>query len=251
MIYRELLVMRKALAWFAGVLFTLLLLMFFASKGSQKADIAGIVTGSGWFATIFASIFGVALGNASREAARVLWVLPLERWKLASQIIVVDLIGTAAAYAVACALMLAFLGLATLRVQVDLHGALSVAGVLMPLAMAYAVYGWSALIGMLARRVAYAGVIALPALMIWMALAHSDGTLGAILRLPIVADPLAVFNAALVLDGWTRHHFALNALTQSLQWLGTTWGTPVLLTTTVATCALAVVLWRRAQVLSA
>ena len=251
MIYREYLVMRKALAWFVGVLGVLLLFLFFAAKGSDRMDFGAIVSASGWLATIFASIFGVALGNGSREAARVLWVLPSERWKLGLQIVVVDLIGTTVAFAVAGALMLAFLALSTLRVKVDLHGTVSIAGMLMPLAMAYAVYGWSALIGMVARRVAYAGIIALPALMIWMVLAHADGTLGAILRAPIVANPLAVFNSAMLLSGWTRHHFALNAVAASLQWLGTSWGTPVLAATAAAACGLAVMLWQRAQIVSA
>lgn len=251
MIYREYLVMRKALIWFGGVLCILQLFLFFASKGSHRTDVAGIATGSGWLATIFASIFGVALGNGSREAARVLWVLPVERWKLALQIVFVDLIGTTVAFAVAFVLMLAFLALSAPQGKANLYGTVSLAGILMPLAMAYAVYGWSALVGMLVRRVAYAGIIALPALMIWMALAHADGTLGAILRLPIAANPLAVFNSAIILNGWARHHVTLSSVAASLQWLGTTWGTPVLSAIAAATCGFAIFLWQRAQVVSA
>jgi len=243
MMYREYLVMRRALAWFACMVLAFMLIVLILSK-SNSIDYAGIANGSGWFAAIFASIFGVALGNGSREAARVLWVLPTERWKLALQVIAVDLASTTVAFACVYAFFLAFAGL---HFRVNLHGTLSAADIAMALAMAYGTYGWSTLAGMLGRRIAYCGIIALPALMIWTMLAQSQIAIGTILRAPIVANPFAVYNAGLTLNSWSHHRFTLDPIASSLQWLGTSWGTPILVAIAIATCGLAIALWQRAE----
>jgi hypothetical protein len=253
MIYREYLVMRKALAWFAGLLLAgvLIGLVTGAIKlGPDHVDYAGIATLSGWLAAVFASIFGVALGNGSREVARVLWVLPAARWKLASQVISVDLAGTTVVFAVVYAVTLFLSTLSNPYFRLEEVGRVSVIGILMSLTMAFATYGWSALAGMLGRRMPYCGLLALPALMIWMVLAQTQ-RLGPILRGPIVANPFAVFNAGLTLDNWERHRFVLSPVVSSLQWLGTTWATPVLVAIFAVTCGLAVLLWQRAQAISA
>jgi hypothetical protein len=243
MIYREYLVMRKALAWFAGLLLAIMLIVLTFSK-STSIGYAGIANGSGWLAAIFASIFGVALGNGSREAARVLWVLPTQRWKLALQVIAVDLVGTTVAFAWVYLLSLTFAGL---HFGVKILGALSATDMAMALATAYGAYGWSTIAGMLGRRMAYCGIIALPALMIWMILAQSQIALGTILRAPIVANPFAVYNAGLILEGWSHHRFTLDPIASSLQWLGTAWEMPVLVAIAVGTCGLAVALWQRSE----
>ena len=201
-----------------------------------------IANGAAWLTAIFAAIFGVALGNSSREAARVLWVLPAPRWKLALQVVAVDLVGTTGAFACVYAF---YLAVAALRLRLNVHGTPSAADIAMGLAMVYGTYGWSALIGMLGRRIAYGGIIALPLLMIWMILAQSQNPAATILRAPLVANPFAVYNAGLVavsnagLDAWP-----------SLQWVGATWATPILVAIAVATCGLAVALWRRAEVIN-
>jgi hypothetical protein len=214
-------------------------------------DLAGVAAGSGWIAAIFGSIFGVALGNGSRESARVIWTLPTERWKLALQIVIVDLMGTTAAFACGYAVMLLASTLAGVHLTARMLQTVSAGGVVMALTMAYAAYGWSALAGMLGRRVAYCGIVALPALMIWMILAQSWVALRPILRAPIVANPFVVFNAGLALNTWQHHHFALDPVTLSLQWLGTTWETPIFITIAFVTCAGAIALWQRAEAISA
>ncbi len=250
MIYREYLVMRKALAWFVAVLLAIMLIGLIngvIQVAPTQTDYAAIGVTSGWIAAIFASIFGVALGNGSREAARVLWVLPTARWKLALRVIVVDLAGTTVAFVCVYAAMLLLLKISDPHFRMETLGAVNAAGIVMALAMVYATYGWSALAGMLGRRVPYCGIFALPALWIWMIFAQSQSTLGSILRAPIVANPFTIFNAGLALNSWEHHRFTLDPVTSSLQRLGTVWETPVLIATAVATCGLAVLFWQRAQ----
>jgi len=252
MIYREYLVMRKGLVWFAGLLAIMLIIVVFSQSIEGKVDYADIAAASGWLSAIFASIFGVALGNGSREAARMLWVLPTERWKAALQLIAVDLVGTTVAFACVYFAFVFYLAFVGLHLRMGTMGTVSAADIAMALAMAYATYGWSALAGMLGRRVAYGGIIALPALMIWMILAQSQVTsIAAILRGPIVANPFVVFNTALALSSWAHHRFPLDTVASSLQWLGTASETPVLVAIAIVTCGFAVALWQRAQVLSA
>ena len=239
MIYREYLVMRKALAWFAAIVLTLMLIVPAARDGvavsfNNAIGFADITNGAAWLAAIFASIFGVALGNGSRETARVLWVLPTSRWQLALQVIAVDLAGATVAFACVFAL---FPAVAWLRLGASLHGTLSATDIAMALVMVYATYGWSALVGMLGRRMAYAGIIALPLLMIWMIFALAQTPVATILRPLAIANPFAVYNAG------------LHAMSP-LQWLGTAWTTPVLVAIAVVTCGLAVALWQRAQVIN-
>jgi hypothetical protein len=210
--------------------------------GPIETEDPGLASLSGWLAATFASIFGVALGNGSREAARILWVLPAPRWLLALQVMAVDLAGTTVAYLYAYAIILATLLLAGLHSRAVNTGTVDVAGIVMALAMAYATYGWSALAGMLGRRVPYCGIIALPALLIWMILAQSP-----IVRAASIANPFVVFNAGQVLKSWERHHFALDPTTLWLQWLGAFWETPVLLVIALATCGLAAAVWQRVE----
>jgi hypothetical protein len=239
MIYREYLVMRKALAWFAAIVVAIMLIVPYARDGiavsfDNAIGFAEITNGAGWLAAIFASIFGVALGNGSREAARVLWVLPTARRQLALQVIAVDLVGTTVAFACVFAF---FPAVAWLRFRMNLHGALSATDIAMTLAMVYGTYGWSALVGMLGRRMAYGGIIALPLLMIWMIFALSQIPVATILQSLAIANPFAVYNAG------------LHAMSP-LQWLGTAWTTPVLVAIAVVTCGLAVALWQRAEVIT-
>ena len=236
MIYREYLVMRNALPWFAGLVLALMLIVPASDVGA--ISYAGIANGAGWLAVIFASIFGVALGNGSREPARVLWVLPARRWILALQVIGVDLAGTTVAFACVYLFMLTF---AALHFRVTLSGTFNASNIAMALATTYGAYGWSALAGMLGRRIAYGGLFALPALMLWMIFAGSKSPLGAMLRAPIAANPFAVYNAGLTLNG---------AVAFSLQWLYSAWATPMLSAIAIATCGLAVAFWQRAEVIN-
>jgi hypothetical protein len=251
MIYREYLVMRKALAWYGGIVLVLMLSNFiWHGTGDVRVSYGTVAAQSGSFAAIFAWIFGVALGNGSREAARVLWVLPASRLKLALQLIAVDLAGITVAFACEYAATLLLFLFAGLRVRAELQGTFDAGYILLSLALAFAVYGWSAVVGMLGRRMPYCGIIAAPALAIWLTIAQSPATIGAILRAPIVANPIAVFNTSIALYAWHHQHAALDAVSTSLLWLGTTWETPVLAAIAVATCGLAVVLWQRAEAIT-
>jgi hypothetical protein len=251
MIYREYLVMRKALAWYAGAVLVLMLINFiWPGAGNMRVSYGTMAVQSGSFAAIFAWIFGVALGNGSREAARVLWVLPSARWKMALQVIGVDLAGITLAFACEYAAILVLLALSGLRFPAELQGSLDLAYIVVSLALAYAVYGWSALIGMLGRRMPYCGILAAPALAIWMTVAQSPSTIGAILRAPLVTNPIAVFNTTIALYAWHQQHAAIDTVSASLQYLGTSWEAPVLIAIALVTYGLVSALWQRAEVIT-
>jgi len=250
MIYREYLVMRKGLAWYAGAVLVLAVISLVPFRvGGVSLDGADIAFTSGVFAGLFAWIFGVALGNGSREAARVLWVLPTERWKLALQVIAVDLAGTTVAFAFEYAITLVVVALISLHFRTEIHGVRG-ADIMLALALTYATYGWGALVGMCGRRIAYSGLVAAPALAIWLTVAESPSRIGAILRVPIVANPFAVFNTTIAIRSWEQQRYAIDRVSSSMHWLGTTWEMPVLFAIAAATCTLTVVLWQRAQVIS-
>lgn len=253
MMYREYLVMRKALAWFVATLVAITLIGMLSGTITIRSgdDLLGVGDASGWLAAIFGSIFGVALGNGSRGPSRVLWVLPVQRWKLAVQVIAVDIAGTTAAFVCAYAVIVLSLEAVGMHFRAGAPPPIGLENTAMALATAYAAYGWSALVGMLGRRMAYCGIIALPALIMWTALAQSWVALAPVLRAAIVVNPFVVFTAGQTLRFWSRHPVHLDPVTSSLAWLGTTWETPVLIATAVATCGLAVVLWQRSEVLSA
>jgi hypothetical protein len=256
MTYREFLVMRKALLWFIGCTTGLMLLMVIVQfsqyrGGNLSTDLNELHVPVAWVVTIFAAIFGVALGNASREPARVFWVLPSERWKLALQIVAVDAAGIVVAYAGVLAAAVAFFLLAGLFEPANLRGSIDWAGVARSLVFVYAVYGWSALVGILGRRVAYCGLASLPFLLLWTMFSNVRGAFGELVRLPILVNPFSVYAM-----GFTLSHPATDLdkpMAHSLLRLAVAggWETPILLATALLTCAIAVVLWQRAEVLSA
>jgi hypothetical protein len=76
---------------------------------------------------------------------------------------------------------------------------------------------------------------------------HWNSALGALLRAPIVANPVAVSNTTMALEGWEQYRYTLDTVSTSLQWLGTAWETPVLIALTIVTCGIAIALWQRAE----
>lgn len=255
MIYREYLVMRKALAWYAGVVVILILVQIILSQGVQftQSRSTGVDWGSstamtaGIFSACFAWLFGVALGNGSREAARTLWVLPADRWKTALQLISVDLAGITVAFACEYAVMLLSLAVSHMRFGTQVPFTVSAGDVIPALVLAYSVYGWSALVGMIGRRMPYGGLLSAPALVLWFTLAQLKDFAGAVLRAPIVANPIAVSNTEIALVAWKENRFAVDTVSTSLQWLGTAWEMPLLILIAAATCGLAVALWQKAE----
>lgn len=248
MIYREYLVMRKAIAWSVGIVVAIqLVALLFPPKNVEKVDYDSIIMNAGIFAALFAWVFGVALGNGSRQPARVLWVLPAERWKLALQLIAVDFAAMIAA--IACIFGVGLLASLIPISKTELVGTVSAANIALVLTGVFATYGWGALVGMLGRRMPYAGLLATPALALWLTVAEQNFRISPLFRAPILANPFAVFNTTLAITGWQQHHNALDVVTVSLQWLGTAWEWPVLAAISIATCGLAVILWQRAQVI--
>jgi len=259
-IYRELLVMRKALLWYFGIVIGLsilaLIMMATAShRGTDNTDLQGISVPCAWMALIFAAIFGVALGNASREPARVLWVLPADRLRSALEVVGVDLVASAVAYAGTIAVSYVFFIADGLVRPVIHRGSIDWGLALEGLCLVWAVYGWSAVTGVLLRRIAYAGIVSFPFLLLWMMFGSMEGRFGELLRFPIATNPLAVFSNGFAVEAIATHQFVpthreMGEIVASLMWMGTTWETPLLLATAVAGCAIAVLVWRRAEVLS-
>ncbi len=258
MIYREFLVMRKAVLWFVGITIAAMLIMVIVQLaqshgGTLSTDLDELQVPVAWVVTVFAAIFGVALGNASRGPARVLWVLPVERWKQALQMFAVDALGIIAAYAGVFAGSILFFLIMGLFEPVRIRGSIDWAGVGQSLLFVYAVYGWSVMVGTIGRRVAYCGLASLPLLLFWLMFAQAGGTFGRLLRAPIAANPYAVYQVSLSLEharifvGLQSNH---DVLSQSLFWMGTTWEVPLLVMTALLTCGIAMLLWQRAEAIN-
>lgn len=231
MIYRELLVMRNALvryAWIlvAGVAFMLVSIALRQTEiCGTTTELGGWLQGSSWAAMIFAAIFGVGLGNASRDGARVFWVLPEGRLRSALGLVGVDLV------AVIVALALGFVGstivfeagFAIQHSQCVVVNNLNAPRLFLAIGFPVAVYGWSTLTGMLLRRVAYMGVVFLPLGLLWLGFSQTHGGFGAFLRSIAFANPFIMVQNAGV---WQL------------------WGI------VIATLAVALALWQRAEVVN-
>jgi len=250
MIYRELLVMRKALTWYFIVVFALCVwavfwLWSYATPGSHSSIDAGFITGPiAWSVSVFPAIFGVALGNGSREASRVLWTLHVGRWVFALRTIAVDLGATAVAFVGTFALALLVFTAEGLRQPVELRGSFDWSSFATAMTFLFAVYGWSSLIGMLGRRVPYLGMIAYPLLFVWWTLSHARGPIGELLRVPLILNPVAVFVV------YPDRRGELGALGSAVVSLGPAWQFSTLAAICVLTCAISVYLWQRAEVVN-
>lgn len=258
MIYREFLVMRKAVSWFVGITTAAMLIMVVVQLsqsrgGTLYTDLNELQIPVAWVVTVFAAIFGVALGNASRGPARVLWVLPVERWKQALQVFAVDAIGIIVAYAGVFAGSILFFFIMGLFEQVRIRGSIDWAGVGQSLLFVYAVYGWSAMVGTVGRRVAYCGLASLPLLLFWLMFAGAGGVFGRLLRAPIAANPYAVYQISLEIHH-ARNLVAIQSnpdrLLQSLFWMGSSWEVPILVMIGLLTCGIAMLLWQRAEAIN-
>jgi hypothetical protein len=248
MIYRELLVMRKALMWYFIVIlamcaWTTLWVWGQATPESHSStDLREITPAIAWSASAFPAIFGVALGNGSRDASRVLWTLPVERWMFALRTIAVDLGATVVAFAGAFVLAILVFVVQGMHEHVELRGSIDWASVATALVFLFALYGCSALMGVIGRRVAYLGIAAYPILLIWWGVSHTRGPIGDMLRAPLSLNPVAIY--------MTNDPHSLGALGNSVAALGPAWPAITLTVLFVVTCATAVYLWQRAEVLN-
>jgi hypothetical protein len=256
MVYREFLVMRKAVLWYVLGGFGLSLLVYALSgsfvHGGQRPQTTGEfgeLLEPAAFATAmaFAAIFGVALGNASREPARVLWLFPESRLRSALAIIAVDFVGIALVF---FGLTAAFLGAAAIFAALgllDVRITWTIAPWTLPrlLGLCFAAYGWCALAGMLLRRVPYAGIVALPALLMLQVFGNLNSLVGQIVRILCLANPWIIVNAFRI-----EHYTTPSLLYRSLMWVTEASATGILYAIAIGTCGLAVLLWQRAEVIA-
>ena len=251
MIYREWLVMRKAVLIFLGIVGALTLLVCWAAAAnSQKYQTSfnSMFATGAWFTALFSSIFGVALGNASREGARVFWALPKARWQSALEVVLVDIAGIAVVYAgvvlLSTAINAAVVSLyPKTSMQWNFDARLLLAGLLLP----FGVYAWSALAGMIGRRVPYLGVAVYPVLMLWFALANMRGIVGQVIRFPIVINPVLVYEMQSLP---TNHAKDFGTTINGLLWMTPQTGLAVMAAITIVGCAAAIALWQRSEVLA-
>ncbi len=257
MMYRQFLVMRKAIVVLTIV--TLIPSLIFAYSnislhGSDRFDSPlsfALITLIGWSLALFASIYGAAFAGTSREAAQTLWVLPTDRRRSAALAMLVDLGGIL----VACGALIVVTYLPQLPVigpaqigamlsQFDVHA------LLFALAFPFAVYGYSALLGMLLRRAAFAGIAVVPIGVIWTMLAQDPAS--GVLRMLAPLNPVALITHSAKAPGLhvKINGFAPDRLGASLHWLTPNLAIGMLFALGAIACAAAVTLWSRAQLLA-
>jgi hypothetical protein len=250
MIYRQFLAMRKGLLWFlvivAGVAAIGVATQVSQGHGHPQISLREVVMSSAWPCSMFAAVFGIGLANASRGPARIIWTLPAARWQLALQLLAIDAIGIAIALVVTCCVFYA--SFISMSGASGVHGSLDWGTPFVALSFLFAVYGWSAIIGVLLRRVAFRAV-SFPLLLLWALFGQMGGVFGAILRAPIALNPFAIL---MNVSGTIELRAAGgNLIGQSLAWMAGGWEIPMLLGTGLVLCAATVVLWQRAEVLPA
>lgn len=255
MMYRQLLVVRKALVVLFAVTLALSLLMAFANLSLHGADRFysplgfALLVLVAWSLAVFATIYGAAFAGTSREPACVLWLLPAPRWRLAAQAMAVDVVALVAAYALLVAVIyVPEIPVIGLRQVASMLAQVTWQQIVFALAFPLAIYGYSALLGVLLRRVAFAGLAVVP-IGIVLALFARDPA-GGLLRALAPLDPIAVFTQSAKVPGLKLHvdGFASDRLAQSLHWLTPDIGIALLFLLGILSCAAAVGVWSRAQI---
>ena len=257
MMYREFLVMKKAVIALTIIALIPSLIFAYAQLSLHGADrfssplSFALTTLIGWSLALFASIYGAAFAGTSREAARTLWVLPSARWRNAALAMMVDVASIFVACAILIAIMyvpeLPFIGpakIASMLANFDPHA------LLFALAFPFAVYGYSALVGMLLRRAPFAGVAVIPVGVIWTMLAQDPAS--SLLRALAPFNPVALMTHSAKAPGLQVKFsgFTVDRLGAALHWLTPNIAIAMLLVLGAAACAAAVGLWSRAQILA-
>lgn len=245
MIYREWLVMRKAILVYLAIAVGLEILV--SLMGHVKTNFVQCMTGGAWFGALFASVFGVALGNSSREGARVFWVLPKARWQSALGIVAVDLIATmfvtTAIPLLIGAVDSAIAGLPGNAMQWNWDGNAAILAFGLPIG----VYGWAALVGMIGRRLPYVGIAVMPVLLLWFIFATSPGTVGQLLAKVVAANPFALYIVAQ--SGKASAHDFKN-FADTLAWLTPESGLIAMVLIALTGCVAAITMWSKTEVLA-
>jgi hypothetical protein len=209
-IYRQFLVMRKALLWCFGIIvavaaiFVVNIVMRETLMCGQNSSLSGLLLVASATAVVFPAIYGVGLGNASREGARVFWVLPQGRLRSALALICADCLGSIAALVVTFVgtVVIMYAGIAIQHTGCVVAKDLNPENIAVAVGFPLAVYGWTALTGMLLRRVAYMGIVFLPVGLIWLGVSHMHNDLGAFLRSIAFANPFNMLWPMMPLQLW-------------------------------------------------
>ncbi|MEO9262883.1 MAG: hypothetical protein ABI282_02220 [Candidatus Baltobacteraceae bacterium] len=258
MMYRQTFVMRRAVAWFTALLGAL----FFAAVGIQtlshnQSRVSMTLDDSiffvCWAAGVFAVVYGAGLGNGSREAARVLWTIPKPRWKNALSVVFIDAMGLLCALVAGVLATYVVIALFSgpVRVEYMLTRGFSWMGLLIAALFLFALYGWSAVVGMLGRRMPYAGLLAYPLILLWSTFSNLPGKFGDLLRSILVANPLADYSYAY---GSLVAHAKPSMLNPSMTALSHVQASnfpAILLAIGAVGCGIAIVLWTRSEILNA
>lgn len=251
MMYRQFLVMRKALMWL--LIGALVFWGWFAVnniflKGSDRFNGTldfTLVTAVAWPLALFAALYGAAFSSMSREPARYLWTLPKPRWRSALEAIAADVTALAVAYIALAVIIYA--------PEVPVIGARPVFGMLSHVSLQYALlafalplaaYGYGAAVGMLFRRAPFVGVTTVPVFLLWMIFANdpADG----FMRTFGVLNPFLVFTQA---NRLPQLHVSFGSrVDAALHWITPDIGIAILVATTLICCTLTACLWSRAEV---
>jgi hypothetical protein len=231
MIYRQFLVMRKALLWYFWIIVAIAAVFFTSIAVRQTLMCGKNTTVSSWLlssaaaAMIFAAIYGVGLGNASRECARVFWVLPQGRLRSGLALICADCLGGIGALAITFigSILVMTAGITIQHTECVVTNDLNAQNIAVAFGFPLAVYGCCTLTGMLLRRVAYMGIVFLPIGLLWLAFSQADNDFGELLRRIAFANPFSMFKEMAPLPLWGI---------------------------AVVTLASALVLWQRAEVVA-
>jgi hypothetical protein len=249
MIYVEYLRVRTSLAWHAGILAALTLLVL-ATNHSTSVIVNGhpaVTTGArislavlapiaAFFGAIYASSAGTSL-NRENSTRDISWTKPVSRTMLALQYVLVDLAGIALAFTIAM--------LAVYAVVVRMGVVPVIEESLVPqLALALGIATmWYALIQLLtfwfgpaARAV---GGILWPVALVCLGIAGVPGLYGALARAINIINPLAYLSNFSV-NGNGGHTHTLWTLPAEMR-------TVVVWLFTVLFCAIAITFWRRKE----
>ncbi len=200
---------RKAVLVFLAVVAAVQIIFTFvaAAHGKYHAEFRDMFPGGAWFTAVFASIVAARHFGRSRPRTSALGTVVAD---LAASVVATGLvigIDTAVTQAMVYVLpathtfsWLAF----------DWHIAVA------PFFLPPAVYAWSALLSVAVRRMPNAGIAAVPLLMIWYAGAIMHNPVAAVLRIPVVANPMVIY----AFDSFSTGHPAeFSPLIAALSWL--------------------------------
>jgi len=223
---------RKAVLVFLAIVAAVQIIFTFvaAAHGKYHAEFRDMFPGGAWFTAVFASLVAARHFGRSRPRTSALGTVVAD---LAAIVVATGLV-IVVSTAVTQVMVYVFPATNTFSwLAFDWHIAAA------PFFLPIAVYAWSAVLGVIGRRVPYGGVVTVPLLMIWYAVANMHNLVAAVLRIPVVANPMVIY----AFDSFSTGHPAeFSPLVGALSWLTPNLVIVVLTTIAFAGCALAVLL---------